>query len=179
MKDKTVTRKYSYKMIGVYPKNGEEQIWQQYVKKSSHNTLSAFIREAVNLYCKYLDGEFDLTTAGKHEDVNLKAEVERLRKELTKLYNENKQLKQALTQRKKTDYWNRIWNAISTTQYKTTDQILRDAGIITPLMDYYDELAEEHHLQQVLIDYMEECRAEGKPFPLKYEEGKGWVKLNL
>lgn len=74
------------------------------------------------------------------------------------------------------DYWDKVWNVISTERYKTARQILTDAGIIDSSMDYIQIQAEINYLKEVLRDLKYECELEKREYPLEYDPDKGWKK---
>lgn len=123
--------KYKYKMVGVYPKDGEKEYWERHKGKL---TLLDFIREAVNAYIEGIKPNKAVLSDTK--------EVEELKEENRKLSKENKELKRQVEKleqdlsllreaygSKSEDWLDKILAVIPTDRYKKLKDVLLDAGL--------------------------------------------------
>ncbi|RLI76962.1 hypothetical protein DRP07_12650 [Archaeoglobales archaeon] len=164
-----------YQMLGVYPWPGEAERWKRYAKEVCGQSLSDFMRDAANTYIRFLDGQLSLAETNIDEIERLEKENEELRLEIERL-KEEIELLRAIQPEEKDDFFDRVWNAISRKKYKKVDQILLDAGVVTPISSKEDWLQAYDKFMDELRELEERCRQEGKQFPLEFKEGRGWRK---
>lgn len=156
----------------VYPKGNEKEIWDEYASKLGMN-FSNFARTAINSYIELIEllyqGNVDVD---QHDVVS---EVRNLIKENEELKQNVKELRNTI-RNLTTDYWDKVWEAISTERFKTAEEILTDAGIIDSSMDHIQIQAEIRHLNEGLALENQLAKQEGRESPLEYSPGKGWKK---
>jgi len=159
---------YTHKTL--YPKGNENEIWDKCAGEFGIN-FSDFARKAINSYLEILK-IFNPDTVSTPDTSFIDKELLRKVNELVK---ENEELRREI-RNLTTDYWDKVWNAISTVRYKTVREILTDAGIINSSMDYIQIQAEINYLKEVLRDFKYQCELEGREYPLEYEPERGWRK---
>lgn len=162
-------REYSYNQVATYPTAEEHQLWKE--KANKHQTsLASFIRYAVNAYINDIQPE--VTTEQAEEVAQLKEENKQLREENQRLKEKIKSMQSV--QEKKSDEFDKICNAIPRDRYKMPEQILEDAGIISPAtssIEVHEKLEEfRYNLEELSV----QCREERREFPFEFKEGKGW-----
>lgn len=174
---KTSDGKYKYKMVGIYPENGEREKWKEEAKKEGI-PLSEFVRDAVNSRIKDIRPTKN-TLADTGELDRLKEENKELQKDNKELKNEVEQLKQEIAilkdiYTKSEGIWiDRILSVIPQDSYKKPRDILIDAGLISAEATEEEWLEAQNKFQTELKDLYERCK-EPEDFPLIYKEGRGW-----
>ena len=164
------------KHVSVYPKGDEKEIWDECAGTFGIN-FSNFARKAINSYLGILKIFYPNIPTPDTGFVD-----EDLVNKVYELLVENKQLKQDIKELRAamrnltTDYWDKVWRAISTDRYKTAEQILIDAGIINSSMDYEQIQAAIHYLNDGLGEENRIAKQEGKEPPFDYKPGEGWKR---